>query len=466
MGQNIIHYVEDLWQPTVDYINHCRLCHHHVLHNVYHLGTQYVSGFVSAHDVADGYPGSITCPIDLVQCGKCELVQTRYTVPPERLYRGDYWYRSGVTSTMRSALETVLHRSRWFLEDTKSPQVIIDIGSNDGTLLKLARSLYSTAHLVGVEPSPTFDVPEVTSLYDTHVPHLWSYSAYHTAIKRVLSSNDKAHLITALGMLYDLSDPLSFMRDVAEALHSDGVFITQLMCLAGMVRTMDLGNLAHEHVEFYTLENLRNLFEKVGLEIIYIEKNTVNVESYLIVAKHQNTKLKTAVGQYTEHKFKEEHLHIINEYDKKWSSLPLMVSSFNTALRNITSIYTFIREETALKKKVYLYGASTKGNVILQCMQDMYPRPLNNFIQGAAERSPSKYGLYTVGTGIKIMPEEEVRHSKPDYMIVMPHTFMNEFIDRERSWLERGGSFIVPVSGTKVYHVGATNKIAQVKITP
>ena len=228
----------------------------------------------------------------------------------------------------------------------------------------------------------------------------------------------KPKIITAIGMFYDLEEPHKFIRDAADSLDNDGIFIAQLMCLKSMIEKNDLGNICHEHIEFYSLKSLKYLFEKNGLEIFKIEENEINGGSYRILCR----------------KFRNGSIELPSE-----DVLKLMKGFIKRVKKNKKETMKFINEKVKNGKKVFLYGASTKGNTILQ-----YYGLNNKKIPFAAERSSEKWGKYTVGTGIKIISEKMARTLNPDYFFVAPWGFIKEFVKREKNWLKKGGTFIVP----------------------
>ena len=219
-------------------------------------------------------------------------------------------------------------------------------------------------------------------------------------------------------MFYDLEDPNRFIKDAADSLHKNGIFVAQLMCLKSMIEKNDLGNISHEHIEFYSLKSLKFLFEENGLEIFKIEENDINGGSYRIYCR----------------KFKNGSIKLKSE-----NVLRLMKGFVKRVNKNRKITMKFIDQKIKQNKRIYLYGASTKGNTVLQYYGLNYKK-----IQFGAERSPEKWGKYTIGTGIKIITEKMARNLNPDYFFVMPWGFLKEFIHRERKWLRQGGSFIVP----------------------
>ncbi len=387
----------------------CRLCGSSSLNGVFSVGEQYINDFVPKERVGKG----LKAPLDLVMCGQCSLLQLRHTAPQELLYARYYWYRSGVTETMRLALRDITEGIEAMVA-LKQGDVVLDIGANDGTML----ATYTTKGIYRVGCEPANNLVDMLRKNTEYVMHdFWNYEQYMKMAKEW--EFGKAKVITAIGMFYDLEDPNKFIKDAQRALTDDGIFVAQLMCLAPMIEKNDLGNICHEHLEYYSLDSLKYMFEKNGLEIFKIEKNDVNGGSYRIFARHYK-----GTGISFEEKYTREDLLAFAKRLEK----------------NRKLCVDFIKGEVAKGKKVYVYGASTKGNVILQ-----YYGLDHTLITAAAERSPEKWGKYTIGSWIPIVSEEEARKANPDYFLVLPWAFFDEFYKREKEWRSRGGKFIVPL---------------------
>ena len=399
----------------------CRVCGSYDLTPLFSLGKQYVSDFPKSGEIPKN-----KVPIDLEQCNSCSLVQAKHTAPQDFMYSRFYWYRSGVTETMRTALRYVASRAEGYLEPSN---IILDIGSNDGTLLRSYKDkeLY---YRVGVEPATNLK-EEGSQDIDCFINDFWSYDAY------AQDMFGKAKVVTALGMFYDLEDPNQFIGDIAKVLHKDGVFIAQLMCLQDTLEKYDVGNFAHEHLEFYTLESLEYLYRQHGLEIFDIERNEVNGGSYLIFAGHQWVESFTPEAGV--------RIQSIREDERKLRDHNTFAQFRRTIEANRANVLDLFHSLKKQGKSVWVYGASTKGNVLLQ-----YYGLDASLITGAVERSPEKYGRVTVGTNIPIYDEEYARSQNPDYFLVLPYAFIDEFVEREQAFRRRGGRFIVPLPELRV----------------
>jgi len=400
--------------PRTIKISKCRLCSHKKLLKIYSFGNLFVSNFVSKKDIFNG----VKAPLDLVYCKKCKLLQLRHSAPQEIMYKQFYWYRSGITNTMKNALKdiflTVKKMSILDKNDT-----ILDIGANDGTLLGyFKKEKYIT---IGCEPAKN-----LTKILKKNCKYILNGFWNSKDLKKILKTKKikKPKLITAIGMFYDLENPSKFIADAAEVLDDEGVFIAQLMCLKSMLKKNDLGNICHEHLEFYSYDSLKYLFEKNGLKIFKIEENEINGGSYRIYCK-KNTSQSVTYREKT-------NLFEIKKFIRRVEL-------------NKKKCLTFLTKAVKKGLKVFIYGASTKGNTLLQ-----YYGINHKLIKFAAERSPVKWGKYTVGSGVKIISENKARKLNPDYFFVMPYAFIKEFIKREKKWLNKGGKFILPYPNFKV----------------
>tara|TARA_B100000953_G_scaffold279303_1_gene255364 strand:- start:1987 stop:3195 length:1209 start_codon:yes stop_codon:yes gene_type:complete len=394
-------------------INSCLLCKNKKMKKIFSLGNLYVSNFVKKSKIKKG----IRAPLNLLYCNSCELIQLSHIAPQEIMYKRFYWYKSGVTKTMREGLKDIFTDSLKFVRISKK-DLVLDIGANDGTLLKYYKNKSLT---LGCEPAKNLQ-KELKKNCHYKMENFWSFEEFLKISSKF--NLPKPKIITAIGMFYDLEDPNKFIRDAALSLDDEGIFIAQLMCLKSMVSQNDIGNICHEHIEFYSLKSLKFLFETNGFEIFRIEENELNGGSFRIYCR----KYKTGSIKFPYENVKE------------------MMKSFVKRVKlNKKRTIGFLNKKKYEGKTIFLYGASTKGNTLLQ-----YYGINNKLIPYAAERSPEKWNKYTVGTGIKIISEKKARKMKPDFFLVTPWGFIDEFKKREIKWRKTGGKFIVPFPKMKI----------------
>jgi NDP-4-keto-2,6-dideoxyhexose 3-C-methyltransferase len=231
-------------------------------------------------------------------------------------------------------------------------------------------------------------------------------------------------------MFYDIDDPNSFAVDVAKSLDPDGVWVIQQNYLPAMLENNGFDNIGHEHLTYYSLGTLARLLNAHDLEIFHVETNDVNGGSFRSYVCHKRRfPVRESVGKMEQY---EKHL---------FSRRPSVYKAFAENIRAVRlQLRKFISDETNAGKKVYVYGASTRGNTILQyCGLD------HRLLQKATDANPEKWGRKTVGTLIPIVPKEDARRNKPDYFLVLPHHFLEEIKREEREYLESGGKLIVPL---------------------
>jgi hypothetical protein len=249
-------------------------------------------------------------------------------------------------------------------------------------------------------------------------------------------------------MFYDLDDPNVFINDINKVLDDNGVWVIQLSYTPLMIQQLAFDNICHEHIYYYSLNSLKNLFDNHGLKIVdaelndvnggsvrvYIQKNTANISSFATGPLRDVCNFRVqSLLEYENLNYDISKPEIWEEFNKKI-----------TALKEQT--VNFIKQEKAKGKIICGYGASTKGNTLLQWFDLDH-----TLIDAIAERSPYKFGLKTIGTNIPIKSEEEVRAMNPDYMLVLPWHFISEFIQREDEFLSKGGKFIVPCPQFEIY---------------
>ena len=396
-------------------ISKCRACGSKKLTEIFSLGEQYLSAFVEL----DGLKPE-KHPLDIVLCGECTLLQLKSTVSSGKLYGSDYGYYSGISNTIRDDLEDVVAKAceRVILD---VDDIVVDIGSNDGTLLKK-----HSPHAIRVG----FDlVKKFKKFYDEDnlrlVSEGFSYEKFNE-----LYPNKKAKIITAISMFYDLDEPNKFVEDLAKTLHPEGIIVIQQNYLVGMLQQNAFDNIVHEHLEYYSLTSLTKLLNKHGLDVVEVSVSDINGGSFRVYVKHMEV-LKQM--RLLESKMK---------LDNKWTYISFGMR-INQARKHL---YNFIEQEVAKGKTVYAYGASTRGNTLMQ-----FTGLNNTLIKYAVERNPDKFGKKIASLDIPIISEKQARKEKPDYFLVLPWFFREEICKREEEYVMNGGALIFPLPELYVY---------------
>ena len=407
-------------------ITRCRLCNSPSLVSVLDLGEHALTGVFPESSEQALTRGTL----ELLWCRECTLVQLAHSYDPVEMYGGDYGYRSGLNATMVQHLA----RKAAGLESLValgSDDVVLDIGSNDGTLL----GSYATSPLrrVGIDPT----AERFASFYPPGVevvPEFFSADRYHAV------SGVPARVITSIAMFYDLEDPVAFARDVRECLAPDGVWHFEQSYMPSMLRSTAYDTVCHEHLEYYALGTVRQILDEAHLELIDVRFNRVNGGSFAVTAAHKGASI-TPNRALIDWFISQESRMGLNT-PGPFRRFEERVFQHRTDLAELVN--TLCREGASLMG----YGASTKGNVLLQFC-GLGP----DDIEAIADVNADKFGRVTPGTGIPIISEDEMRARRPDYLLVLPWHFRDAVISREDAYLRSGGRLIFPLPEIEI--VGA-----------
>jgi len=407
-------------------VSACRLCRASDLLTVLDLGDQALTGVFpmsAAEAVGVG-------PLELVWCRGCTLLQLAHSHELSEMYGDNYGYRSGLNRTM---VQHLARKARGLekLVELMPGEVVLDIGSNDGTLL----ASYTTngVRRIGIDPTAArfadYYPPEVEA-----VAEFFSAAAFHRIADR------PARIVTSVAMFYDLEDPVAFARDVGDCLATDGVWHFEQSYMPSMLRSTAYDTVCHEHLEYYSLATVRQILHEAGLKLLDVRFNRVNGGSFAVTAAQAKSSL--------------EPNHVLIDWfvaqeERAGLRTPGPFRRFEERVfqhrLDLTDLVRRLRDSGA---RLIGYGASTKGNVLLQ-----FCGFTSEDIEAIAEVNSEKFGRVTPGSCIPIISEEEMRVRKPDYLIVFPWHFRDGIIQREEAYLQGGGRLIFPLPEIEI--VGA-----------
>jgi SAM-dependent methyltransferase len=408
-------------------ITACRLCRASDFVTVLDLGEQALTGVFPARPDERVTTG----PLELVWCASCTLLQLAHTYDPNEMYGGNYGYRSGLNRSMSVHLARKAHALE-ALVDLRPGDVVLDIGSNDGTLL----ASYATEPLqrVGIDPTAA----RFESFYPPGAivaPEFFSREAYER-----IDAGGPAKIITSVAMFYDLEDPVAFARDVHDCLAPDGVWHFEQSYMPSMLRLTAYDTVCHEHVEYYSLATTARILEDAGFELLDVRFNRVNGGSFAVTAGRSESPVprqRVLVDWF------------VSQEERIGLHSPGPFRRFeDRVFRHRTDLVELVRKLRQDGARVMGYGASTKGNVLLQ-----FCGFTPDDIEAIAEVNEDKFGHYTPGSGIPIVSEEEMREARPDYLIVFPWHFRDGIVEREQEYLRSGGCLIFPLPEIEI--VGA-----------
>ena len=407
------------------------MCGSDSLTTVIDLGAQFLQGSFVKEGKELPPQRRIDCQI--VRCNPqadetaCGLLQMKHSVPPEILYAA-YWYRSGTNNTMRSHLKGIADRALSIIN--KDNARVLDIGCNDGTLLSNYPDSYTK---FGVDPS---DVAQEVSLPNTRVVQ----DIFPSEKLSAVLGDEKLDIITSIAMFYDLESPVAFCRDIKRHLSENGIWIFEMSYMPEMLKLNSYDTICHEHLEYYSFAVLEKILRMADLKIFEISFNDINGGSIRCYATHaENTDYHTKESRALIDQTRQQEFDLELDTDKPYLAFQQRIDEEKQKL------HTLLVDLKAEGKRIHIYGASTKGNTILQfCGID------DSLIECAAERNPDKYGARTLGTNIPIVSEAESRAAKPDYYLVLPWHFKSEFIEREQEALAQGTGFIFPLPSIEI----------------
>lgn len=403
-------------------IERCRVCGNSDLKPVLALGDQYLTGL---------FPKSldekITCgPLELVKCdgaNVCGLVQLRHSYDLPELYGASYGYRSGLNASMVAHLREKVARVQTAAGGLTADDLVLDIGSNDGTLLGFYPE---TVTRVGMDPTAG-KFREYYSPGIEVIPDFFSAAEFQRHF-----GQRKAKIVTSIAMFYDLEAPIPFVEQIASILDDDGIWHFEQSYLPAMLEANAYDTVCHEHLEYYGLKQIKWITDRCGLKIVDVELNDINGGSFAVTVAKNGSRI-AEKGATIERILGDEARHELDTLRPYQQFRDRVFAHREKLLSTLASL----RRQGA---RVLGYGASTKGNVILQfCGLTAAEIPC------IAEVNSDKFGRFTPGTGIPIVSEAEAQAMKPDYFLVMPWHFRENLMQREAAFLNGGGRMIFPL---------------------
>ena len=399
-------------------ITKCRISGSENLITVLSLGEQTLTGVFPKSEDEKITKG----PVDMVWCPDGGLLQLKQSYSLDEMYGDNYGYRSGLNQSMVDHLTQKIQT----LEKLAKPgenDIVVDIGSNDATSLK---AYQSKCRKVGIDPTGKKFIEFYTDDIKL-VPDFFSAANFESVYP-----GEKAKIITSIAMFYDLEDPAQFVRDIEKVLAPDGIWHFEQSYMPAMLQTNSYDTLCHEHLEFYSLQVIKDLLENNGMRVIDVQTNDVNGGSFAITAGKKDGPFPSndAVINWMLKQEKKMGLDTVEPY----------LAFAERMVQHRESLRDLIDSLVAAGKTIFGYGASTKGNVLLQ-----YCNLTRKEIPYIAEVNPNKFGSFTPGTLIPIISEAEAKAMKPDYFLVLPWHFKHHILAREKEYLKNGGKFIFPL---------------------
>lgn len=385
----------------------CMSCGEPLTEDIVIIGDQYPSAIF----VSDENPlisGLNASSLNLARCtnDRCNLVQLSYEYNLQYVF-DHYPYESGSTATMGQILQDVVDDAQKIVPLTKD-DVVLDIGGNDGTMLGLIQQPV----LARINIDAAAGVAQTVTAPDyQHIHAHFNAESYNKL------GLPKPRLITSVAMFYHLNDPLSFCRNISEIMSDNSVWVLQMTYLGTMLRDNIFDNIVHEHAAYYSLSSLEYLLSQVGLHIAEARL----VKSYggslriFIVKDPEKFPKEYWRKDYVDVQHFETENHT-NTYEALYA-----FNSRTQLLRN--SIGAIVDHLVQQHGPLLGFGASTKGNMILQ-----YLNIHTNRMSGILDNSTKKIGTYTTGSMIPIIEEAAYLDNLPEYLFVLPYYYTNAFV--------------------------------------
>ena len=399
-------------------INKCRVSGSTNLIPVLSLGQHYLTGVFpkSVHDnITKG-------PLDLVWCPDSGLLQMKQSYSLDEMYGDNYGYRSGLNDSMVTHLTNKIHMLERMTSLSEN-DLVIDIGSNDATSLKAYKT---NCRKVGIDPTGN----KFLQYYTDDITLISDFFPSKVFLNRF--GNEKAKIITSIAMFYDLENPTSFVEEIETILADDGIWHFEQSYMPSMLRSNAYDTICHEHLEFYSFKVVKNLLEKCNLRIVDVQMNAINGGSFAVTACKNRSTYKSNYPLIS---------WMIRQEEDMGLDTPKPFRDFEERVfkhrKNLTELINALVTDG---KKIFGYGASTKGNVLLQFCNFSTEQ-----IPYIAEVNQDKFGAFTPGTKIPIISEDNAKELNPDYFLVLPWHFKHSILEREKDYISKGGKFIFPL---------------------
>lgn len=399
--------------------NSCRLCGHNQLVDFFDLGQQTLSGCFPGPDEID--PPS--APLTLCRCKICQLVQLRHSTDPAKMFTSKYGYRSALNASMKTHLAEL---QNWTADrcTTSSGDLVVDIGANDGTLLGAWDR--HKLQLLAIDPI----LNKFIDLYPTEIEQ---YQGFFTKkLAASVLSGRKAHVITSISMFYDLPDPNDFVAGIKASLAKDGIWVLEQSYLPSMLARNSFDTICHEHLEYYALAQIETLAKFHDLKIIDVQANDCNGGSFRLALTHAQSN--AVVNQTAIQDMQKKERQLALDTDLPYAQFANRVAGLKT------ETVALLQQLKSQGKSVWVYGASTKGNVLLQ-----HYGLGTDLLAGVVEVNSEKFGHRTPGSNLPIRNEEGILHENPDYFLVLPWHFRKNILARGQKYLNAGVKFIFPL---------------------
>ena len=358
--------------------------------------------------------------LNLFECNYCKLIQLSKIPGLQDMYGSTYGYKTSISGLMVKHLKNKFNRIKKLKILQRNPN-ILDIGSNDGTFLNFFANDLKKKNLTGIDPSAN----AFTNSYNKKIKVIVNF--FNKESIKNYFKNIKFSVITSFAMFYDVEDPNSFCKNIYKLLDKNGIWVLEFSYFPLLLKNLTYDQICHEHVMYYTLNTFNNIIKKNKLKIIDYSLNEINGGSIEILCSKKNSNIKAMKTKIDKILIEEKKISN-KDYDK-----------FNLRIQNSKkNLQLFLKN--IKKKEIIGYGASTKGNVILN-----YCGISNKDIPFICDANPTKIGKFTPGSHIPIISKIKMRKINPKYLLVLIWSFRSEVIEQEKKFIKKGGKLLFPL---------------------
>jgi 2-polyprenyl-3-methyl-5-hydroxy-6-metoxy-1,4-benzoquinol methylase len=403
----------------------CRICGNENIVKFLSLGSMpLANSFLSKEDLGKE---ERSFPLETCFCRKCKLVQLSYVVDPRIMFK-NYIYVSSTTKTFQNHFSDMANDIvKEFLLNQKS--LVVDIGSNDGVLLKPFKNL--GIQTIGVEPAGN-----IAKIAEQNGIETINEFFNNSTINQIIEKKGNADLITATNVFAHISDINGVVENVKSLLKKGGIFVIEIQYFMDTIEKLNFDNIYHEHLYYYTLTSLVNFLKMHDMEVFDVKKVDSHGVSLRVFIKKSEDKheIKSSVNEILSYEKEKgvEDIELYNRFAEK-------VYAIKEKLLN------YIRDIKKQDKKIAAYGAPAKGNTLLN-----FCSIGNDYIDYVIEDNKLKIGLYTPGTHIQVLSPERLDNETPDYILILAWNFSKEILEKTKKYADQGVKFIVPLPEPKI----------------
>jgi hypothetical protein len=365
-------------------------------------------------------------PIDLFMCNDCGLAQLPDVINSDVLYQ-DYIYNTsssfGLNEHFRTYSEHVVEKCR-----LEKDSLVVDLGSNDGTLLNFFQK--NGMNVLGIEPA-------------SHIADLANRNGVRTIngyfnpqlVEKIIEKYGKPKLITSNNVFANIDDLNTWVASIKALLHEQGVYVFESYYLSDLIDNMVFDFIYHEHISSFSVRPIKSLFKKHGLELFSVERVPTKGGSLRYYVQH--------TGGVIEKEDVVEELIKFEDEKKLYEK-----ATYNNYAKKIDGLkqqaLAFLKKAKEDKKTIAGFGASITGTTLI------YHFEIGQYIDYLIDDNIAKQGRFSPGHHLPVFPTNVIYDQKPDYVIILAWRFANDFLLKNKTYLDNGGECVIPVPEFKV----------------